>query len=278
LSHPAGAIVQDIGGSETLPYVENTITEQVKSDGTNIIPLTFVPTKSDNTATWFTNFGLTLKNNFSSTVSYSINDVVVYNNFYYKCIKVITASSKSVNTTKIPTNDLYWNLYTVIPANYGQSDDIEVFVGGYSSLPWVAKTDNTPGVDYKIDDIVEVGSYTYRCTVAHTSSSDFITDKANWQFFVGNIRLKKKPYKVHNVNQSAESPAGDLQLDPEFAVDGVNKQLRLTNKLEFGTRVTIIQRKGTAWDRDINILDDSGKIARFLKAAPAIRYNEMKKS
>ena len=275
LVHPAGSLVQEIGASETLPYVENTITEQVKSDGTNIIPLTFVPTKSDNTITWFTNFGLTLKGAFSNAVSYSINDIVVYNNLYYKCVKVIVASAKLINTTKTPTNNLYWNLYTVVPADYGQSDDIEVFVGGYSSLPWVGKTTTTPGVVYKVDDIVEVGSYTYRCVVDHTSSDNFTADKSNWKFFVGNIRLKKKPYNVHDINQSVESPEGDLQLDPEFAVDGVSKQLRLTNKLAFGTRVTVIQRKGTAWDGEVNILADTSKIARFLKAAPAVWYNEI---
>jgi hypothetical protein len=41
--HKIGSYVQDIGASETVPYTENTISERVISDGTNIVPLTFAP-------------------------------------------------------------------------------------------------------------------------------------------------------------------------------------------------------------------------------------------
>ena len=210
--HKVGSYVQDIGASETIPYVESSVIEQIKSDGTNIIPLNFIPTKSSNVWSYATGF----------------------------------ASS--------------------IPSGYGQSDDIEVFVGGYSSIPWAS------GVNYAVNDIVEVGSYTFRCLTAHTSSDVFKTDNAYWTFFVGNIRLKKKPYKVHNVNNAPESPEGDVQLDAEFAVDGTTNQLRLTHQLAFGTRVTVIKRTGTAWDSTKNVLDDDNKISRFLKAAPGIWY------
>ena len=197
--HRAGSYVQDIGASETIPYVETTITEQVKSDGTNIVPLTFVPSNKD---------------------------------------------------------------------------EIEVFVGGYSSVPWANE------VAYKVDDIVEVGSYTYRCVIAHTStattvngvSKTFFDDKANWIFFVGNIRLKKNSYKVHNVNQAPYSPEGDVELDAEFTVDGTSSQINLTQKLIFGTRVTVVKRTGLSWDSTTNILEDDSKIARFLKAVPGIWY------
>ena len=43
LIHRAGAFVQDIGASETLPYTETSVTETVVSNGTNIVNLTFVP-------------------------------------------------------------------------------------------------------------------------------------------------------------------------------------------------------------------------------------------
>lgn len=215
--HKAGSYVQDLGPSETIPYTENTVIEQIKSDGTNIIPLTFIPSKSD--TIWTYNSG------FDSS----------------------------------------------IPTGYGQSDDIEVFVGGYSSIPWAS------GVNYAVNDIVEVGSYTFRCLTAHTSSEVFKTDSTFWTFFVGNIRLKKKPYKVHNVDNAPESPDGDVQLDAEFSVDGTNNQLRLTHELSFGTRVTVIKRTGIAWDSTTNILDDNNKIARFLKAAPGIWYSNIGK-
>ena len=41
--HKAGAIVQEIGVSETLPYAEETIVKQIDSNGTNIVDLDFVP-------------------------------------------------------------------------------------------------------------------------------------------------------------------------------------------------------------------------------------------
>jgi hypothetical protein len=207
--HKLGSYVQDIGASETIPYIETSIVDQVKSNGTNIVPLSFVPGLYEET---------------------NANNV----------------------TTSWPS-------------------DIEVFVGGYSSVPWASQA------NYAIDDIVEVGSYTYRCVTAHTSSALFTTDIANWTFFVGNIRLKKKPYSVHNVNVHPESTEGDVSLPAEFTVDGASKQLVLTNKLDFGTRVTVVKRTLTAWDSTTSILEDDSKIARFLKAAPAVWYSNIGK-
>ena len=215
--HKAGSYVQDIGVSETIPYVETITTEQITSDGTAIVPLTFVPQIK-----------------------------------YYDTVLKKWLNTGNANSITAPV-------------------DIEVFVGGYKSLPW---TDN---ISYAIDDIVEVGSYTYRCVTAHTSSPAFVTDASKWTFFVGNIRLKKLPYQVHNINKAPESPDGNEMLAAEFSVDGVSKQLQLTNLLSFGTRVTVIKRSGTAWDSNTNILADTSKIAKFLKAAPGIWYSNIGK-
>ena len=43
----------------------------------------------------------------------------------------------------------------------------------------------------------------------------FIDDINNWEYFTGNIRLSKVPYKVHNVRNHYESPEGDVQFEPE---------------------------------------------------------------
>jgi hypothetical protein len=215
--HKEGSYVQDIGASETIPYIETSTIEQITSDGTNVIPLTFVPTKAETLWNYATGFE------------------------------------------------------SSIPLGYGQSNDIEVFVGGYASVPWA------PTASYVVDDIVEVGSYTYRCVTAHTSSAIFTTDSDKWTFFIGNIRLKKHPYQVHDVNVHPESSEGNVQLDAEFAVDGVSKELRLTHKLAFGTRVTVVKRTLVPWDSTTNILEDDSKIARFLKAAPAVWYSNIGK-
>ena len=216
--HKAGSWVQEIGASETIPYVENTITEQLVSDGTNIVNLnTIHPTKSTNTWTYSTGY-----------------------------------------TSSIPTG-------------YGQSNDIEVFVGGYdTSAVWA------PNTVYAVGIIVTQGSYTYKCTTAHTSGASFNADSTKWKFFIGNIRLKKHPYKVHNINQAPYSPEGDLQFDADFSVNGSLKQLRLTNNLAIGMQLTVIKRQGIAWDSTVNILNDDSNIAKFLKAVPGTWYKDFK--
>ena len=218
LVHNTGSWVQEIGASETIPYVENTTTEQIISDGTNTVNLNIItPTKA------------------STTWSYSTGYV------------------------------------SSIPTGYGQSNDIDVFVGGYdTSSVW------TPNTTYAVGIIVTIGSYTYQCKTAHTSSAVFTTDTAKWTFFIGNIRLKKKPYMVHNINQAPDSPEGDIQLDADFAVNGSLKQVRLTNRLAIGTQVTVVKRQGIAWDSTVNILNDSTDVAKFLKAVPGTWYKDFK--
>jgi len=184
---------------------------------------------------------------------------------------------------------------TSIPANYGQADNVEVFVGGYAiDQVWAT------GIAYTTGTIVNVGSYLYRCVADHTSTV-FSADSANWMFFVGNIRLKKHAFKVHNVNQHPDSPEGDIQMDPDFTVDGVSNSIRLTNALDAGTTVTIVKRVGKMWtditfnpvavtfDTESLILDsgqttvdikysntlqDGNKqVAEFLKATPGIWHS-----
>ena len=224
--NPAGEFAQNIGSTETIPYVETSTVEQIISDGSHIVNLGFAPSKSATTWTY--------------------------------------ASGYSSN----------------IPSGYGQCNDIEVFVGGYNDTAVWA-----PEVAYEVDTIVNIGSYTYRCVTAHTSTAvsvngvtkSFFDDINKWKFFIGNIRLKKKPYKVHNVNQAPYSPEGDVQFDAEFAVNGSSNQLRLTNLLTTGTQVTVIRKTGKAWDSKVNIQNDTSKIAEFLKATPGVWYADYKK-
>ena len=225
--HNVGSFVQDIGPSENIPYSEEFTTEEVVSDGTNTVNLSFVPGGFD--TTW------TYKGSAMTSED-------------------ATALAKSA---------------------------VEIFVGGYNnSSVWSYDT------AYAVDDIVNVGSYTYRCVTAHTSTSavvntiekTFFDDIANWTFFVGNIRLKKEPYKVHNVNQAEYSPEGDVQLAADFAVDGTSSEIQLTHKLSFGTQVTVVKRTGTDWDRLVNIQTDDSKIAKFLKAAPGVWYTDIRQT
>jgi len=121
-------------------------------------------------------------------------------------------------------------------------NEIEVFVGGYdSALTWAS------GVLYAVGIIVQVGSYTYRCVAEHTSGAVFSADATNWQFFVGNLRLKKHDFQVHNVSVHPESPEGDVSFAADFTVDGTTNAVQLTNALDAGVRVTVVKKTGRLW-------------------------------
>lgn len=238
----AGTSVQGIGASETMPYQDSVTKQQIVSDGVSqIIPLNILPVKSSTKWNYGTDF------------------------------------------------------VTSIPSVYGQCDNIEVFVGGYDDAAvWASKSVYAEGT------VVNVGSYTYRCLHSHTSGDTFFGDvttviiNANgttanilsnvasstvWTFFVGNIRLSKRPYKVHNVNVAPYSPLGDQQLDADFAVDGVSQALRLTTPLKLGTTITVIQRSLVPWDGLPNLitsnvlLNGTDKISQFLKSQPGTWYS-----
>ena len=160
----AGTFVQDIGLSETIPYIETATTEQIVSDGTLIVDLGFVPGGFDTTWT-------------------------------------------------------------------------------YKGQPM-------------------------------TASDATLLAKSAVEVFAGGIRLKKNPYAVHNVNRAPYSPAGDVNFSEEFAVDGVSRQITLTNTVPKNTQITVIKRTGTVWDSTVNIQNDISKITDFLKSAPGIWYTE----
>ena len=174
--------------------------------------------------------------------------------------------------TKVTGNWTYATGFTSeIPQFYDQSDDIEVFVGGYdTSTVWA------PLASYQTGDIVTVGSYTYQCIATHTSTELFKNDSENWKFFVGNIRLKKKPYSVHNCNQHPYSPLGDVQFDADFSVDGYSKQVRLTNLLSPGTKVTVVKRTGINWDGITDIRTDNSSVSEFIRSVPGVWYSIIK--
>ena len=221
---------------------------------------------------WFTSNGYVYGSAYDNTAAYTVDTVVLSNgSYYYSLVNIPPLSGRTSGIDYSTNNSAYWAVYpTTIPVGYGQTDGIEVFVGGYSEAG-----DWSPNTTYTVDTIVNVGSYTYRCIQNHTSSANFTTDSAAyWKFFIGNIRLNKQPYKVHNVNVAPYSPAGDVLFDSDFSVDGVLPVVRLTNQLKAGVQVTVVQRTGIAWDSTTNILYDNSEIANFIKAETGIWYSE----
>ena len=207
--HISGSIVQDIGPSETIPYVDVDQTEQVVSDGTTIVPLSYAP---------------------------------------------------------------------------ANANEIEVFVGGYNILEW------SPSTNYFVGTIFSYASYTYKVTVNHTSGAVWgstvntiqqdgtviaknISANSVYTFFVGNIRLRKRAYTIHNSNVAPNSPEGDITLPADFTVNGTSKRITLLTPLAVGTWVTVIKRTGINWDISLN---NDSKIGNFLKATPGISYSPLR--
>jgi hypothetical protein len=208
--YTAGTLVQDIGITETIPYKDSTVIEQVVADG--------------------------------ETYDYTLQKVIpggFTTAYKYKGSNLSTADA------------------VLLPKSA-----IEVFVGG-----WVIKGSWASGVTYLVDELVTHGSYTYKCVIAHTSS-DFVTDldSANWQFFVGNIRLKKDSYKVHNSYLHNESPEGDVTFDPDFTVSNSSNVISLNNIVSKDVTFTVIKRTGTIWeDLGSSLADSNNVVSKFIK-------------
>lgn len=202
-------------------------------------------------------------------------------------IQIPYTGSKLLEVDFIPTKSSNtWSYRGDIPAEYGQCNDIEVFVGGYDIAgPWKS------GTMYEIDDIVQVGIYLYRNAIRHRSEKSFFDPVTTyntdgtirdtsvpyttvWKYFIGNIRLKKCPYTVHNINIS-DTTVGDVPFSADFAVDGVSNHIRLTNSLKLGTYVTIIRRSGVAWGTIGDIREDNGRVAEFLRSVPGALYSTL---
>lgn len=257
-THGIGTLVQDIGPSETLPYSESSIIQQVESDGSDIINLNFVPVKVIENAIDFT---LNRQYKIVTLGTTDWNSVANTTGILYNVGSIITVVKSATGNG------------TAIATTYGQCDELEVFIGGYNiDTVW------TSNAVYAEGDIVISGSYTYQANFNHTSSASFKTDynTGAWKLFVGNTRLKKKPYKVYHELQSSNpllNPTNfDQLLDAEFTVDGISSTIKLTNPVDIGVRVTVVKRTGTDWDSTLNIQYGDGPITEFLKATPGIWY------
>ena len=67
------------------------------------------------------------------------------------------------------------------------------------------------------------------------------------EVFVGGKRLFKDPISYYNQDLGSSSPAADETHDADFSVDGTTSYIRLTNKVDAGTRITIIRKTGRVW-------------------------------
>lgn len=247
--HRAGSFVIDIGPTETIPYNDQHIVETFIGDGSSQeFPLNYTPIKSDITH-WFTNFGCKLKGNYDSLSSYVLNDVVIYNNKYYKN----TSSSKGI----VPTNSLYWEQYISIPSSYGQANEIDVFVGGYrlKKVPYYLYEENNnypyspEGDSMKEAEFSVNGESRVRLTQGAFENSKVIVVKK-----VG--RIWEDPDNQERIYRNIRSNVGSATFD----VKRINTQYNiiLTNpgkEYEEGQVITLSGALlgGQSPDNDVNI-------------------------
>jgi hypothetical protein len=90
------------------------------------------------------------------------------------------------------------------------------------------------------------------------------------EVFVAGYRLKKKPYKLHDITIDPSS-LGDVDHEAEFSVDGTSSSIRLTTPPPDDTKIVVIKKIGKMWnDLDTSLVDSTNNIANFIKAAPGV--------
>ena len=86
-----GSNVQDIGGAETIPYTDSQIVKQVISDGSNTVPLDFIP-KNVNEIEVFVG-GYNNGGEWTSGATYSVGAIVNQGPYSYRCVTAHTSTT-----------------------------------------------------------------------------------------------------------------------------------------------------------------------------------------
>ena len=89
------------------------------------------------------------------------------------------------------------------------------------------------------------------------------------EVFVAGSRLRKAPITVFDSDIAQGSPEGDVQLEAEFSVNGLDNHVRLTVPPLNNQRVEIVKRTGSGWTTSGQTLSNSStKIANFINSSP----------
>ena len=98
-SYNSGTYVQDIGISEIIPYSDNTIVEKVISDGSNVVPLSFIPIDKNSIEVFVGGYNISY---WVSNTIYNVNDLIYIGSNIYR----VMIECRSGNTyDKVETLD-----------------------------------------------------------------------------------------------------------------------------------------------------------------------------
>jgi len=104
----------------------------------------------------------------------------------------------------------------------------------------------------------------------HLIELPFIPTKDSIEVFVGGVRQRKDAYTLHDPIEHPESPEGDIDYPADFAVDGINSQVRLEHIPDTpGIRIQVVRKVLTPWnDLGKNLAESTNEVAYFLKTTP----------
>jgi hypothetical protein len=91
LVHNTGSYVQDIGRSETVPYIDTASTEQIVSDGTTIVPISFAPASVDEIEVFVGGYDTTTI--WEPATAYIVDTIVNHGSYMFRCITAHTSST-----------------------------------------------------------------------------------------------------------------------------------------------------------------------------------------
>jgi len=149
-----------LGGKTYICKVGHTSSADFYTD------LTYSPTRWNQMSD-----GQDWQGDWTTATAYKLNDVVKYGGTVYIC------------------NDAHTSAATTALGLEANQNDWDVFAEGFD---W--KSDWAVSTQYKVNDLVKYGGYTYVCNTAHTSAATATlgleTDQAKWDEFNQGIEYK----------------------------------------------------------------------------------------
>lgn len=297
--YPAGTYVIDLGPEQTLPYYDQEIKKTFIGDGTtHIFEIDIVPENSG-VVNYFKSLNYTYKSTYNSTVTYSINNVVEYQGSYF----IAKTTLKGV----IPVDGDDWTFYSDIVDSLYDTTISSVYKNEYSSTVTYSSGDfvKYKGTFYEAvsDSVNKTPGTNERYWVVYNQGVDTdwfrktIPDNYGQcntiEVFVGGRRLSKTHYTVFAQSldktsddyadnaQDSYNPNGDITVEAEFAVDGLNHGtseapvgwVRLTEPPKSTELVVVVYKIGRIWqkiDENNSLVFSGTDIANFLRAKQVI--------
>jgi hypothetical protein len=87
----SGSVVQGLGRSETIPYQDSTSTSKIISNGTNTVPLGFIPKSADEIEVFVGGYNTSAI--WAPNTAYDVGIIVNHGSYTYRCIQGHTSGS-----------------------------------------------------------------------------------------------------------------------------------------------------------------------------------------